>query len=154
MCLIVSNGFYVHSLFTGSVAAVLASVDKTGILCKSLLINKIQNNTPISESREIDSRSSITNATECRNSTSGHVSMFSCRCSIGFSDELTATITSLEQRGTVRCRSSFARKLRPLSREDKFQSWDARRLVRRSAVYPRNRPAFQRPSLESSGFRK
>ena len=56
--------------------------------------------------------------------------------------------TSSERRGTVRRRSAFARKPRPLFRADMFQSWDARRLVRRSAVCPRNRSVFPRPSLE------
>ncbi len=39
---------------------------------------------------------------------------------------LLANFTSSERRGTVHCRSSFARKPRPLSPAEMFQSWDAR----------------------------
>jgi hypothetical protein len=57
-------------------------------------------------------------------------------------------ITSSEQPGTLPCRLACARRPRPLFRADRFQSWDARRSVRRSAVYPRNPLVFPRPSLE------
>jgi len=64
----------------------------------------------------------------------------------------TTFLTSSERRGTVRRRLAFARKPRPLFRADMFQSWDARRLVRRSVVCPRNRLVFLMPSLESFDF--
>jgi hypothetical protein len=67
----------------------------------------------------------------------------------GLTFRICAVVTSLEPRGTVPCRSSFARKRRPLVRADRFQSWDARRSLRRSAACPPNRWAFPRPSLES-----
>jgi hypothetical protein len=61
-------------------------------------------------------------------------------------------ITSSEQRETLRRRSSFARKPRPLFRADKFQSWDGRQLARRSAVCPQNRLVFRRTTLEYFDF--
>jgi hypothetical protein len=64
-----------------------------------------------------------------------------------------ADFTSSERRGTVRCRSSCARKPRPLFRADRFQSWDARRLVRRSLMCPLRQLGFRRPSLEDCDFR-
>src|SRR2546430_5805852 len=73
-------------------------------------------------------------------------------CSQGFSIALLTKFTSSERRETLPYRSSFARKLPPLFRVDRFQSSDARRSIRRSAVYPRNRPVFPRPSLESFDF--
>lgn len=65
-----------------------------------------------------------------------------------------ANFTLSGRRGTVHCRSSFVRKPRPPFRADRFQSWDARRLVRRNAACPRNRLVFRRPSLEWFDFQK
>jgi len=64
-----------------------------------------------------------------------------------------ADFTLSGQRGTVRGRSSCARKPRPLFRADRFQSWDARRLVRRSLMCPLRQLGFRRPSLEDCDFR-
>jgi hypothetical protein len=63
-----------------------------------------------------------------------------------------ANFTWSGRRGTGRCRSSCARRPRPLFRADRFRSWGARRLVRRSAVCLRHRLVFRRPSLESLDF--
>jgi hypothetical protein len=63
-----------------------------------------------------------------------------------------AILTSSERRGTVRHRSSFARKHRRLSLGDMFQSWVAHRSARRSAMCPQNQRPFQKPSLESLDF--
>jgi len=60
--------------------------------------------------------------------------------------------TSSERRGTVRCRSSFARKPQPLFRADRFQSWGESQLARRNAACPRNRPVFPWTSLEWFDF--
>src|SRR2546425_5858813 len=64
------------------------------------------------------------------------------------STALLANFTSSEQHGTLRCRSSCARTPRPPFRVDMFQSWDAPRLVQRSAVCPRNRLVFRWTNLE------
>ena len=64
-----------------------------------------------------------------------------------------ADFTLSGQRGTVRGRSSCARKPRPLFRADRFQSWDARRSVRRSLMCPLRQLGFRRPSLEDCDFR-
>jgi len=64
-----------------------------------------------------------------------------------------ADFTLSGQRGTARGRSSCARKPRPLFRADRFQSWDARRLVRRSLMCPLRQLGFRRPSLEDCDFR-
>jgi len=63
-----------------------------------------------------------------------------------------AKVTSSERRGTGPCRSACARTPRPLFRADRFQSWVARRSVRRSAVCLRNRLGFPRPSPEWFDF--
>ena len=55
-------------------------------------------------------------------------------------------LTSSKRHGTVLCHSSFGRTLRPLFPGDRFQSWDARRLVRRSSACRLNRPVFPQPS--------
>lgn len=60
--------------------------------------------------------------------------------------------TSSEPRGTVHRRSSSGRTPRRLSPADRFQSWGAHRSIRRSAVCPRCRLVFRRPSLELPGF--
>jgi len=57
-------------------------------------------------------------------------------------------LTSSRLRGTRPCRSSCGRRLRLLSREDRFQSWDAHRSVRRTAACLRSRRVYPRPSLE------
>jgi hypothetical protein len=59
-----------------------------------------------------------------------------------------ASFTSSAQRGTPLSHSSFARKPQRLFQADRFQSWDARQLVRRSAVCPRSRPVFPRTNPE------
>ena len=64
-----------------------------------------------------------------------------------FSIAFLTNFTSSERRGTVRCRSSSARKPRPLFRGGMFQSWDARRLVQRSSSYPRSPLVFLQPNL-------
>ena len=63
-----------------------------------------------------------------------------------------ANVTLSARRGTLPCRSSCARKPRLLFRADTFQSWDAPRLVRRSAACPPRRLTFPKPSLEWFGF--
>jgi len=59
-------------------------------------------------------------------------------------------LTSSARRGTVPCRSACARKLRPLFRADMSQSWDARRLARRSSVCPPHWLVVPQPCLEYS----
>ncbi len=61
-------------------------------------------------------------------------------------------ITSSERHGIAPCRSTCARKRRPLFRADMFRSWDARRLVPRTSTCPRNPLASRPPTLESLDF--
>ncbi len=55
--------------------------------------------------------------------------------------------------GTPPCRSAFSHRLRPLAPADRFQSWDARRLVRQSAACLQNRQACRPPSPAAIGCR-
>jgi len=65
---------------------------------------------------------------------------------------IAANLTSSVQRETLPCRLACGHKPRPLFRADRSQSWAARPIVRRSAVYPRNPLVFPRPSPESFDF--
>jgi hypothetical protein len=60
--------------------------------------------------------------------------------------------TSSERHGIAPCRSTCARKRRPLFRADMFRSWDARRSVPRTSTCPRNPLACRPPTLESFDF--
>src|SRR5437660_106975 len=61
-------------------------------------------------------------------------------------------LTSSERRETVPCRSSCARRHRPLFREDKFQTSAGHRSVRQTAPCPPHRLLFPRTSLEVRDF--
>ncbi len=56
--------------------------------------------------------------------------------------------TSSEPREIPPCRSSSGHRPQPLFPVDRFRSWHAHRLFRRSVMCPRNRLVFRRPSLE------
>ncbi len=63
-----------------------------------------------------------------------------------------ASFTWSKRPGTELCRSACGRRPRMLFRADRFQSWDARRLIQRSAAYRHNRLRFPRPSPGCHGF--